>query len=391
MQIGFDISQTGGAKAGCGFYADTLMQHLLRDYPDDTFILYRTFGNTYWEPEYRQKIKPNIPANATFMGAPASREDSFAMWGNPKGVNEVSIGSPDLVHSNNFSAPRLSSARLVYTLYDLSFIDVPDCTTEQNRLTCFEGVFQASFLADMMIAISHYTKKRFLENFPHFPAERIQVAHLGNRLPVEGEENPVKELVSLETEFFLAVGTLEPRKNLRRLLLAYREYLRHIDQPKPLVLAGGKGWMEDDLEEYITRLGIREHIYVLGYVSDATLRWLYRHCWAFIYPSLYEGFGLPVLEAMSLGAAVITSETTSLPEVGGDAVLYINPLEPDSITPALVRVENPDTRQHLRAQGKLRSQQFSWQQTAQIVHQVYQDTLALPPHNRFALDQVAVR
>ena len=100
----------------------------------------------------------------------------------------------------------------------------------------------------------------------------------------------------------------------------------------PLALAGGRGWLEEGLEKFIDELGLTNSVFLLGYVNDAQLRWLYRNCWAFCFPSRYEGFGLPVLEAMSMRAAVMTSGVTSLPEIGGDAFLYVNPFDVDDIT-----------------------------------------------------------
>lgn len=377
MNIGFDVSQTGTIRAGCGFYADTLIRHLVDLYGDDQFYLYKTFGTTYWDPDFRQKI-PQLPSgNCHYPPGVKDRGESFRFWGNPQGVEGSSIGCPDVVHANNFSSPRLRSARLVYTVYDLSFIDLPECTTEENRYVCFNGIFEASLWADMVVAISHYSRQRFLETFPHFPPERAVVAHLGNRLSVAGPETPPSNL-SQNQPFFLAVGTLEPRKNLRRLLAAYRRYVDQTPEPKPLVVAGGQGWMEADLNTYIDSLQIQHHVQVLGFVSDASLRWLYRHCWAFIYPSLYEGFGLPVLEAMAAGAATITSQTTSLPEVGGDAALYIDPLEEASITTALQQVEDGEYRNSLRERGQHQAQRFSWELTAKTVHQAYEAALDLP-------------
>jgi glycosyltransferase involved in cell wall biosynthesis len=377
MKIGFDLSQTGSRRAGCGFYADTLMRHLVAQYPNDQFCLYKTFGDTYWDPDYRQRIPTSAIDNCQYFAVARQRDDSFRFWSNPQGVDEAKIGWPDVVHANNFSSPRLRRARLIYTVYDLSFIDLPECTTEENRHLCFSGMFEASLWADIVVAISHYSRQRFLDNFPHFPAERALVTHLGNRLAAAGPETPVVALAAKQP-FFLAVGTLEPRKNLRRLLAAYRRYVTATLTPKPLVLAGGEGWLEGDLKTYIEALQIQPYIHVLGYVSDAALRWLYKHCWAFIYPSLYEGFGLPVLEAMAAGAATITSNVTSLPEVGGEAAYYVNPLDEASIAAALHWVEDDYQRQALQERCRHQAQRFSWETTAKTVYQAYEQALALP-------------
>ncbi|MBD2109760.1 glycosyltransferase family 1 protein [Nodosilinea sp. FACHB-13] len=381
MRIGFDISQTGSTRTGCGFYADALIRKMVSQHQEDTFYLYKTFGTTYWDPEYRENISSLDFKNCVYPLDFKRKEDSFRFWSSPRGIDESQIGFPEIIHSNNFSSPRLPQARLVYTVYDLSFIDLPDCTTEENRHICFNGMLEASLLADMVIAISHYSKKRFLENFPHFPEERVEVTHLGNRLPVHGPEEPVPQLAT-EKNFFLSVGTLEPRKNLRRLLAAYKRYVGQQNLPKPLVLAGTNGWLEDDLNTYIADLKLQNQVYVLGYVSDAVLRWLYRHCWAFVYPSLYEGFGLPVLEAMGFGAAVITSNTSSMPEVGGNAVFYVDPLNEESIVAALTQVDGPVCRNSCREKSLQQAQFFSWDRTSAAVHAAYERVLQMPRYSR---------
>ncbi|MEM8567466.1 MAG: glycosyltransferase family 1 protein [Bacteroidota bacterium] len=377
MKIGFDVSQTGNSKAGCGFYADTLVRHLIPQYSTDHFFLYPTFGNTYWDPNHHKSIGKLEFSNCYYPIRFKTREDSFNYWSSLKGLDEERIGSPDIIHANNFSSPRLQKSKLVYTVYDLSFIDVPECTTEENRHLCFNGMFRASILADMVIAISHHTKKRFLDNFPHFPSERVVVAHLGNRLPVEGVEEPVSSIPQSEP-FFLAVGTLEPRKNLRRLLQAYRRYLEQSEAPKSIVLAGANGWLETDLAEYIESLKLTNNVHILGYVSDATLRWLYRSCWAFIYPSIYEGFGLPVLEAMAAGAATIISNATSLPEIGGNAVLYVDPLDKESIAASLVKIDDETCRHHLQSKCYQQAKNFAWSTTASVVYHAYEAAIKMP-------------
>ncbi|MBT8369027.1 MAG: glycosyltransferase family 4 protein, partial [Deltaproteobacteria bacterium] len=173
-------------------------------------------------------------------------------------------------------------------------------------------------------------------------------------------------------KFWLAVGTLEPRKNLRRLLNAYSVYVKKLDNALPLVLAGGKGWLEDDLERVVAKLDIAHKVEFLGYVSDEALSWLYRNCFGFLYPSLYEGFGLPVLEAMSRGAAVIVSNATSIPEVAGEAAHYVNPLIENEIVEAIcVLAENAEYRENLQNLAFRQAQKFSWQRCASEVIEIY--------------------
>ncbi len=379
MRIGFDISQTGKAKAGCGYFADSLIKHLVNCDNNNEYLLYSVFGNTFWDPEHGTSTCRISKSNCTHVLDNLSHHESLAFWGTSAGIDEGKLGNPDIIHSNNFSCPRFTSARFIYTLYDLSFLDHPEYTSEENRWNCFNGVFNAAIQADLILAISEYSRQRFLEIFPHFPIERTRVVYLGSRFQDGDVEKPIGELEP--DNFWLSVGTLEPRKNLRRTLAAYKKYIDIYNDPKPLVLAGGQGWLEDDLESFIGNMGLTKHIRRLGYVDDDKLNWLYKNCWAFVYPSIYEGFGLPVLEAMNLGTAVLTSNTTSLPEVGKDAVLYVDPTNEDDIVAKFAKLNDGELRNILKMNSQKQAKKFSWSDTAKQVIQAYIDVLELPKKN----------
>jgi len=377
MKIGFDVSQTGAGKAGCGYYAEGLIRALEGLAGGHSFVLYPAFGDLFWDPACATAAySTNNPA-FTRRKAPARFEESQRFWRNPGPDFEARIGSPDLVHSNNFFCPRgLKRARLVYTLYDLSFLVDPSWTTEANRVGCLDGVFRAATGADWIVADSEYTRRHFLEVFPHYPAGRTGVIYPGSRYSFEGAAAPRPERFGqLEPAgFWLSVGSLEPRKNHRRLLEAYARS----GSALPLVLAGGKGWLMDDLREDLAAgLGERARgIVPAGYVSDSELEWLYRNCFGFLYPSLFEGFGMPVLEALSLGAPVICSNTTSLPEVAGDAGLPVDPLDTAAIAAAMLRLVSGEiARENLRAAGLRQAARFSWEVSARKLLRLYEECL----------------
>ena len=376
MRIGFDISQTGKVKAGCGYVADSIISQLVSCDHNNQYLLYSTFGTRFWDPDHGKNTRRVKKSNFTNLLDELSHQESLDFWSNSKAIDEGRLGKPDIVHANNFSCPSLTNARVVYTLYDLSFLEYPEFTSEENRWQCFSGVFDAAVRADFIIAISEYSRQRFLQVFPHFPKERTSTIYLGSRFEEGGAEKPVLGLTS--EQFWLSVCTLEPRKNLRRTLTAYKQYIDINFDPKPLILAGGKGWLEDDIDQFIANLGLTKYVQRLGYVDDATLRWLYKNCWAFVYPSIYEGFGLPVLEAMSCGAPVITSNTTSLPEVGGDAVLYVNPVKEIEIVEGFENLMDSNLRNSLKEKGQKQAKNFSWTKTADQVFQAYKDVMRMP-------------
>jgi glycosyltransferase involved in cell wall biosynthesis len=382
MKIGFDVSQTGALRAGCGYFADSLVRAMAVIAARHQFLLYPTFGNFFHEPEWDSSTY--LPERSNFARGLSHPEfaEQYDFWTTPPMDYEEQLGHPDLIHANNFFCPRhLEHARLVYTLYDLSFIENPDWTREANRTGCLEGVFQASLRADHMIAISHFTKRHFLEVFPHYPSERITVAHLASRFFSDSPQQQPPALARLLPDaFWLCVGTLEPRKNHARLLQAFaRLKAQSNGQVLPLVLAGGKGWLTDDLHRLIDSLGLTGDIIMPGYVDDAALQWLYRHSYAVLYPSLFEGFGLPVLEAMSVGAAVITSNATSIPEITADAALLVDPYRDEEIAAAMLRLMNhPDLRNQLRVQAREQASHFSWQTAARITLDCYEQALLQP-------------
>jgi glycosyltransferase involved in cell wall biosynthesis len=381
MRIGFDISQTGQAKAGCGWFADSLVRQLAAIDAQNEYILYPTFGDVYWDtvgPAATAQIdRPNFQRGLSHPTLAEAQQ----FWRNPGDDFEARLGEPDIVHANNFFCPHsLRRARLVYTLYDLMFLEHPESTTEANRNGCFTGVFNASLRADFVVAISHYSRRHFLDTFPHCPADRVMVAHLASRFHRQPDGARSGKLARLQPgRFWLNVGTIEPRKNQRRLLQAYARLKARLGESFPIVLAGGKGWLMEDFDSFVDQLGLRKDIVILGYVDETDLQWLYQNCFAFLYPSLFEGFGLPVLEAMTLGAPVIASNTTSLPEIVGRAGLLVDPFAEDSIVEAMHRLATGQVnREVLREQGLARAREFSWHSAAERVREVYQHVVGIP-------------
>ncbi|MHC1788869.1 glycosyltransferase family 4 protein [Solidesulfovibrio sp.] len=381
MKIGFDVSQTGAGKAGCGSFAAGLLSALADVDATNDYVLYPAFGDFFREPHPAACLHP---AGRRFRPGPTFRRfwDQKRFFRQPPADFETRLGNPDIIHANNFFCPTgLTRARLVYTLYDLSFLVEPAWTTEGNRTGCFDGVFRAATNADCLLSISAFSLNHFLRIFPNYPKDRTVVAPLASRF---GPQSPQARPTALEglapDGFWLCVGTIEPRKNHERLFAAYAAWRRATGGTMPLVLAGGKGWLMDDVARIVADLGIAEHLVFTGYVSDAELAWLYASCHAFLYPSLFEGFGLPVLEAMSLGAAVISSDATSLPEVAGDAAVLVDPLDVAGLAAAMARVSSDASlRDSLRQQARARAGLFSWEKTARIVAEAYARVISLPP------------
>jgi glycosyltransferase involved in cell wall biosynthesis len=384
MKIGFDVSQTGNAKSGCGYFADGLIRELAATDCTNEYILYPAVGDVFWDRECTATFACDHP-NFRRLPVPRDFETSRRFWCEPAKDFEQKLGSPDLVHANNFYCPLgLRNARLVYTLYDLSFLHEPRWTTEQNRSGCFRGVFRASLNADSFVAISKYTKQHFLSTFPHVPEDRVALIYPASRFEhLAAGARPERFRDLSPGGFWLAVGTIEPRKNYHRLLDACRILRGRNAFDIPLVVAGAKGWLSDDFNAQLQGLERGRDLLLPGYVSDAELAWLFQNCFAFIYPSLFEGFGMPVLEALGFGSPVLCSQTSSLPEVAGDAAIYFDPMEPESIAQAMSGLLRGDVnRERLEEAAHRQAKEFSWTSSAAGVRELYQEVMTRPKVNQ---------
>ena len=384
MKIGFDVSQTGDGKAGCGYYADNLIRALGLVDSHNQYLLYSTFGYLFWDAGFDKTCNINSPNykkwNKFFEQSVARK-----FWENLPVDFEQHLGSPEIIHANNFFCPnkKLKNIKIVYTLYDLSFLENPDWTSENNRITCVSGVSNASIYADYIIAISQYSKDSFLLYYPYFPRDRIIVVYPASRFSRTNKLikfDKLKQCVS--GKFWLTVGTIEPRKNYFRLVDAYAKLKSDAISRKrdilPLAIAGGYGWLMDDFQQHICNLGLENDIFLLGYVNDSELQWLYQNCFAFIYPSYFEGFGLPVLEAMVLGAAVIASNVTSIPEIIGESGILIDPFDTESIYLAMQKIGFMTSNQLAQLKSNLseRVKLFSWEKSAEKILAVYEQLAA---------------
>ncbi len=374
MHIGFDVSQTGSGKAGCGHFAHALAEAMIETGPRHRFSLYPSFGDFYFDPAM-PLTNPYAGREVRYGPRHLTRESAAAFW-NADGT-EAALGEPDVVHANNFWCPvQFTRARVVYTCYDLGFTVDPSWTTEANRVGCFEGVFRSSVAADWIVAISQATRDHFLRTFPHFPGDRVRVVSPCSRFrdaSLPGKR-PKAASACEPGRFWLTVGTVEPRKNQERLVEAYGRYLALGGPSMPLVVAGGKGWLMEGFAERIGRLGLGERVILTGYVSDEELVWLYRHCLANLYPSLFEGFGLPVLEGLQFGAATIASSASAVPEVAGEAGLLVDPLDTEGWAQAMIAIAKDDgLLARLRAAGPAQAARFDRAESARTLLALYEE------------------
>ncbi len=281
----------------------------------------------------------------------------------------------DIVHGPVHVVPLSGRTPSVVTVHDLAYLLFPECYSLAQR--CYIGsVTRASVRkARRVIVVSEHTGRDVAERLG-VPAEKITIVPNGvgsEFFPRSGAEiESFRAAHQLPATFILFVGTLQPRKNLLGLMRAYAA-LRPEDRV-PLYVVGAPGWMYADIFDEAAWLGIADSVVFPGYVSPATLPLWYSAATAFVYPSFYEGFGLPVLEAMACGTAVITSNVSSLPEVAGDAALLVKPDETEQLADAMLRVLGDEQcRAEMACRGLHRASRFSWERMARETASVYRD------------------
>jgi len=294
---------------------------------------------------------------------------SWAVAGRPR-LPEA-LASADVVHATNPAAvpPARRDQRLVVTVHDLAFDRFPELFPREWRWLYRAGLRAAARRADAILVPSESTADDVIRGSSVDPT-RVHVTPLARSL-VAADPGPdaTLERLGVREPFVLSVGTLEPRKNLIRLVRAYRQVAP--DVPHALVLAGATGWHATELEAELARSGPGT-IVRTGRVDDGQLSALYRSADAFAYVSLYEGFGLPVVEAMSAGAPVVASNTSSIPEVAGDAALLVDPEDVGAIADALARVLGDlELADDLRRRGRERAAGYTWDRTARATLDVY--------------------
>jgi glycosyltransferase involved in cell wall biosynthesis len=357
---------------GIGTYVRNLLRHLARiDASTEYVVLCRQTDCatvTALGPNFRP-----VPERA----APYSVREQLSV---PMDLRRERV---DLFHAPHYVLPPLARCRSVVTIHDCIHLRFPQYLP--NRVAyayARASLWVATHRSDRVLTVSEASKRDILRYF-RVPENKIDVIYnaIDERFgqPPQPEEiERVRERYQLDGPFILYAGNIKPHKNLERLIEAFHSLRRDgsFDHVRLLIIG-------DEISKYATlrravhRHKLHKYVRFFGFVPDETLASLYRLASVFVFPSLYEGFGLPPLEAMASGTPVITSNVSSLPEVVGDAALLIDPYEPESIADAMRRVLTDDAlRDQLRARGLARAREFSWDRSIRRVREIYDEVLA---------------
>jgi glycosyltransferase involved in cell wall biosynthesis len=265
------------------------------------------------------------------------------------------------------------------SVHDISFVEHNEWFSKRDQLVLRLGVRSSIHLASAVLTISNFSKKAILKHYKSSHDKTfsipigVDLERFINAPPLSSER---KREYGITKPYILALGNIQPRKNIVRLIDAFCAVQQKIKTPIQLILAGKAQYRHNDIVEQVARLGLKEQVKFTGYIKDEDLASLYSGSDIFVYPSLYEGFGLPILEAMASGTAVISSKTTAMPEVGGDAVHYIEPTDTEDIANAIIKLINDKSyREKLIEKGTRRVKSYTWHKTALDTLKVYREIL----------------
>lgn len=367
MHIAIDAHAVGTGLAGNETYIANLIEALAEVDTTNRYTLYVTKREAL--NRFRNRW-PNFTPRLTLPHTPLVRIPVTL-------VAELRRRPVDLLHVQ-YTAPPFAPCPVVATIHDLSFEHLPQTFKRRSRMQLRLTVRRTARRAAHIITSSEFSRRDIMETY-RIPHERITVTHAAASplfAPAETREiERVRRLYKIEGDYILAVGSIQPRKNLARLLEAYSDLLRartHAKLPR-LVIVGKRAWLYEETLRSVNLLGLQSNVVFTGYVPERDLPPLYTGALSFIYPSYFEGFGLPPLEAMKCGAPVITGDRTSLPEVVGDAGLMVDPFDKEAIAGAIGRViADKGLRQTLRERGFERARMFDWRETARLTVKAYE-------------------
>jgi glycosyltransferase involved in cell wall biosynthesis len=366
LQIGIDASRVAvAARTGTEHYTYELLAALARRDRASRYTLYCN------QPP---AALPPLGPNFALRRIPFPR-----LWTHARLSAELALHPPDVLfvpaHVLPLGAPLRRRTRTVVTIHDMGYLHFPEAHTPMHRRYLRLSTLWSARAADRVIAISRATRDDLVRHAGVQPDKVTVIYHgLSERFrPIADPAivGAARARYGIGERYFLYLGTLQPRKNLERLIEAFAEVLKRLSvetlerSTLQLVIAGKRGWLTEAIERRAAQLGLAGQVFFTGYVPDEDVPALLSGALAFAFPSLYEGFGMPVLEAMACGAPVLAANTSSLPEVAGDAALLVAPTDTAAIAAALMRLaDEPVLRDELRKRGLARAAEFTWDRCA---------------------------
>lgn len=362
MVIGIDIRSTvKHQRTGIGQYTYNLIKNLSQLDHRHRYLLYSRIKF------FSGKRNPEIK-NRNF------RFFTERLWRK----SDLFFSKIDLYHSSSYDLIPPRGKKFVLTIHDVIVKAYPEGHSPETLEKVNKEIVRSLEKADGIITVSENTKQDVLKYFK-FPENRIKVIHLGageEFFPLKDEEKEKAKLLleksGIKDRFILFVGTIEPRKNLKNLILSFAKLKREI--PHQLVIVGMKGWGAEGVFSLVEELRLNERVVFTGYLPQAKINFFYNLCDCFVYPSFYEGFGLPIVEAMQAGCPIVTSHTSACAEIGKNSALLVEPGSVDSLAEAVFKVvTDKNFNQQLRQKALSRAKDFSWKVAAEKTLHFFDD------------------
>src|SRR5712691_9115155 len=375
MRIGLDGFPLLTPRTGVGHYTFELARSLALLSPSDDFEL---VAPGPFPGAIIEDLRRNCPDNLRLVTVEGNSIRRRRWWAVclPLYLRKASL---DLFHGTNYEVPLWNKRRSVLTIHDLSVLLHADKHEQHLVRRARRRLSVMARCASMIITPTESVKREVSERLKVDP-EKIVVTPEAprrdfQRMALE-KAAETKQRLGIEDEFILFVGTVEPRKNLLTLVRAFDQILRQTSRRPQLVVVGAEGWLMDELFAFIKESAFGDRLRLTGYLDDDHLRALYSSCTVFVYPSIYEGFGLPPLEAMACGAPVFASNIATFQETLGSAAQLVEPNDVEALAASIVEVlDDEDLRRELSRRGLEQAAKFSWERTAQLTLEVYREVL----------------
>ena len=386
MRIAFDGTTLRPGRTGVGYYTEHLLHHLSRQPASEEVIVLSN-----------RTVETSVPLPSRVRIVESGWRGPRMLWMQTDAVRLLRQHRPDVAHFTNGMMPMWSPVPTVVTIHDMSLTLYPRYHPARRVLLNRPLMYLAARRADAVITVSESARRDMARVYGLSP-DRVHVVHEAAApwfTTVQDERTlaRVRQTYGLADRVILYVGTIEPRKNLSLLIEAFADRRRRGDLRHQLICAGPYGWLCRDIERRVEELGMRDAVRFTGYVPVADLPALYNLAEMFVFPSLYEGFGLPVIEAMACGTPVITGPVPALAEVAGGAVAQVPELSAQAIGEVMVRLAyDAEERAALRARGFRRAASFSWDRAARETLAVYRhvvkgSTVRVRPDARIDADR----
>lgn len=381
MNISFDVLPLiSDNMSGIGYCQAGLVGEMVKSHPEDRY-LYEYFSRKDHEVK-RNRLKAYMHENCDI------NESHFSGFLYRCIMNMIPVPyslffgkKSELTHFFNYIIPPFVHGKKVVTIHDMVVKAYPETVRFRTKHLLNTGMKKSMKRADVIITDSEFSKSEIEKYFPQY-SHKVQVVYCGVNsdkfYPVEDNSviEKVKKSLDIEGEYFLYLGTIEPRKNLERLIEAYSLLLKKDENVPRLVMAGGKGWLNSNIYQKVVELKLEKYVQFTKYIPDEDLCPLINGATAFVFPSIYEGFGMPPLEAMACGVPVVCSKEASLPEVVGDCAVMIDAYDPQSIADGMYRIYSDKAlADELRVRGLQRAKEFTWHRFSEKLHGIYEAVL----------------